>query len=274
MGTKLHELNPWRRVMVAAIVFILLAVVFNLARVVAETTFIPEQYHRLVEWGFVIVWCLIGLWQVKYLNHSLFSRALAKKMDRRTSLVLSRLFTVIGFVFIVLVAFNILQIRLSSLLVGGAVTGVIVGIGAQSTLSNLFAGLILLTLRPFSVGQYITVRTSLFSGIEYGGTVYDVNWYYTILIDGDQKRVLPNSSVIVSAITISSKEKSATHVFTVPIPYTVSDEDLNRDLLASTNGRASMRIREFSRDSYNVEIHIPADAEPGLIREILCKYQT
>lgn len=273
MIERLHELNPWRRVAVVAVVLILLAVIFNLAHDTLVMNFIPVQYHRLVEWGFVIAWCLIGMWLVKYLNHFLVTKILVKRLDRQMSRILSRVLTVVGFVFIVLVALNILQIRLGSLLVGGAVTGVIVGIGAQSTLSNLFAGLILLTLRPFHVGQYISIRTSLFSGIEYGGTVFDVNWYYTTLIDGDQKRVLPNSSVIVSAITINAKEKTASQVFTVPIPYSVSDQELSKDLHARTNGRASIKIREFTKDSYNVEIHLPPGQEPGLIRDILSKYQ-
>ena len=273
MIEKLNELNPWRRVIVVTVVLMLLAVIFNLAHDTVVMHFIPTQYQRLVEWVFVIVWCLSGIWLVKYLNHFLVSKTLGKHIDSRTSRLLSRLLTFIGFIFIGLVALNILQINISSLLVGGAVTGVIVGIGAQSTFSNLFAGLILLTLRPFSVGQYITLRTSLFSGIQYGGIVSDVSWYYTTLIDGDQKRILPNSSVIVSAITINAKEKTATQIFTVPIPYTVSDQEFSGELHARTNGRASLKIREFAKDYYNVEIHLPAGEEPSVIREILAKYQ-
>ncbi|WAH36775.1 mechanosensitive ion channel family protein [Alicyclobacillus dauci] len=273
MVGRLHQLHPWRRIMVVAIVLILLSVIFNLAHSMALMNFVPVHYHRAVEWGIVILWCVIGIWLVRYLNRFLMSKTLGKHIDRRTSRLLSRLLTVIGFLFIVLVALNLLQIRISSLLVGGAVTGVIVGIGAQSTLSNLFAGVILLTLRPFSVGQYITLRTSLFSGIEYGGTVFDVNWYYTILLDGDQKRVLPNSSVIVSAVTINAKEESASQVFTVPIPYSVSEKEISNDLRELTSGRASMKIREFTKDAYNVEIHLPASEDPGVIREILSRHQ-
>ncbi|KPV43991.1 mechanosensitive ion channel family protein [Alicyclobacillus ferrooxydans] len=274
MIERLQELNPWRRVVVVAVVLVLLAVIFNLAHDTLVMTFIPVAYHRLVEWGFVIAWCLIGMWLVKYVNHILVTRVFVKGLDQQTPRILSRLFTVVGFVFIVLVALNILQIRLSSLLVGGAVTGVIVGIGAQSTLSNLFAGLILLTLRPFHVGQYVSIRTSLFSGIEYGGTVFDVNWYYTTLMDGDQKRVLPNSSVIVSAITINAKEKKGIQVFIVPIPYSVSDQELSKNLHERTNGSATMKIREFAKDTYSVEIHLPPGYEPSLLREILSEYQT
>jgi hypothetical protein len=63
------------------------------------------------------------------------------------------------------------------------------------------------------------LRTYLFGGIEYRGVVIDVN-FYTVLIDEDQKRIIPNSSVIVSAITLNPQERK--HVYTVPIPYPVS----------------------------------------------------
>ncbi len=269
---RLHELSVGRRIMVVSITFILLAVIFNLAHDATVAHLLSVKYRRLVEWGLVLVWCLTGAWLVRNLNHMFVAKS-GGKLDRRTSVVFSRLLTAAGAVFILLVALNLLQIKFSSLLVGGAVTGVILGIGAQSTFSNLYAGLILLTLRPFTVGQYITLRTSLFSGIEYGGMVTDVNWFYTVLIDGDQRRVLPNSSVIVSAVTVNSKEKAPSQVISVPLAYSVSEKDLGAELAARTNGQASIRIREFSKDTYTVEISLPGGVDLGVIRETLAKYQ-
>lgn len=273
MRERVQQLHPWRRIVVLVAVLVVLAIVFNLAHDEADRQFVPLQYQRLVEWGLVLVWSLSGIWVVRSLNHFIVHQTLGRHIEMRTSRLLSRLTSLVGYVFIFLVALNLLRIKLGSLLVGGAVTGVVVGIGAQSTLSNLFAGFILLTLRPFSVGQYITLRTSQF-GIEYGGTVFDVNWYYTILLDGDQKRVLPNASVIVSAVTINAIEKSATQVFKVPVPYAVSEKDIARELRSRTDGRATMKIREFTASGYLVEIYLPATEDTGLIREMMAKYQT
>jgi small conductance mechanosensitive channel len=63
------------------------------------------------------------------------------------------MFSAIGYSFVLVVSLHLLHIKIGSILVGGAVTGVIVGIGAQSTLSNLFAGVVLFTLRPFLLGK-------------------------------------------------------------------------------------------------------------------------
>ena len=42
---------------------------------------------------------------------------------------------------------------------GGAITGVVVGIAAQQTLGNFFAGLVLLFARPYVPGQRVPVTS-------------------------------------------------------------------------------------------------------------------
>jgi small conductance mechanosensitive channel len=271
LESGLKDINPWRRIAIVTVILVVLSIIFDLAHDISVTNFVPVQYRPFVKWGIVILWFIIGVWLLKHLNYILMNTPLSRHVDPRTSRLISRFVTAIGYVFIVMVALNLLHINLGSILVGGAVTGVIVGIAAQSTLSNLFAGFVLLTVRPFSVGQSITLRTYLFGGIEYRGTVTDVNWYYTVLIDEDQKRILPNSSVIVSAITLNPQERK--QVYTVPIPYSVSKKEVKEALSADTDGRAMINIREFMTDAYNLEIHLPVDMDPDLIRETLAKYR-
>jgi small-conductance mechanosensitive channel len=58
----------------------------------------------------------------------------------------------------------LLTIPVQQLLVGGALTGVIVGIAAQQPLSNLFAGLVLLITRPLAVGQWVGIHSGALGG--------------------------------------------------------------------------------------------------------------
>ena len=53
---------------------------------------------------------------------------------------------------IVLGTLQLLDVDLRTLLLGGAITGVVVGIAAQQPLSNFFAGLVLLFARPYVPG--------------------------------------------------------------------------------------------------------------------------
>ena len=57
-----------------------------------------------------------------------------------------------GYVIVTFAVLSALKVNLAGLLLGGALTGVVIGIAAQQTLGNFFAGLVLLMIRPFAVG--------------------------------------------------------------------------------------------------------------------------
>jgi Mechanosensitive ion channel len=58
----------------------------------------------------------------------------------------------------------IAKVDVKELLVSGAVLGVILGIAAQQSLANLFAGLVLLFAHPFRVGSRVRFRAGALGG--------------------------------------------------------------------------------------------------------------
>ncbi|MEA2207376.1 MAG: MscS family rane protein, partial [Blastocatellia bacterium] len=93
----------------------------------------------------------------------------------------------------------LLRVELGNLLVGGAVTGVIVGIAAQQTLGNVFAGLVLLFARPYVPGQRVKFRSGAMGG-PFDGVIVTAGLMYTI-IDTDEGLVsMPNSGLLAAAI--------------------------------------------------------------------------
>ena len=80
-------------------------------------------------------------------------------------------------------------------LVGSA--GVAVSLALQGGLSNFAGGLIIMFLRPFSVGDYI-----IENGEKNEGTVEKIELYYTTLMTVDSRRiVIPNSTLTNNSIT-------------------------------------------------------------------------
>jgi len=61
--------------------------------------------------------------------------------------------TAVGYLFVTFIALVLMRIPVGQLLLSGAVTGVILGIAAQQTLGDAFAGIILMTSAPFRVGS-------------------------------------------------------------------------------------------------------------------------
>ena len=105
----------------------------------------------------------------------------------------------VGYVVVLFVTLGQLAVPVQHLLLGGALTGVVVGIAAQQSLGNVFAGLVLLVARPFSVGDHIRVRAGALGG-EFSGTVRSMNLTYVTLDTEDGPLHVPNSGVLAAAV--------------------------------------------------------------------------
>jgi hypothetical protein len=110
--------------------------------------------------------------------------------------------SVVLYVVLVVVVAGGTNLDLSGIALSGAVTGVIVGIAAQASLSNMIAGIVILFARPYRVGLFVTVRAAAFGGTEYSGAVQDITLFYTTLLDGGQEIRIPNSSMVASVVVI------------------------------------------------------------------------
>jgi small-conductance mechanosensitive channel len=104
----------------------------------------------------------------------------------------------VGYVLVAVTVLGLLYVPLDRLLLSGAITGVIVGIAAQQSLGNAFAGLVLLFFRPFAIGDYITLRSGALGG-QYDGEVIAITLIYTVLETPEGPMSFPNSGVIAAA---------------------------------------------------------------------------
>ena len=107
--------------------------------------------------------------------------------------------TAVGYLLVIFIALVLMRIPVGQLLLSGAVTGVILGIAAQQTLGNAFAGIILMTSAPFRVGEYITLRSGALGG-QYDGHVADISLTYTTLHTEEGPMSFANATVMASAI--------------------------------------------------------------------------
>lgn len=109
---------------------------------------------------------------------------------------------IIGYLIILLVAFELMNISVAKLLLGGAFLGIILGVAAQQALANFFASLILIITHPFRVGEEVTIISGSFGGAN-EGTILDIGLTHTKLklIDG-RTMFMPNSTILSWAAII------------------------------------------------------------------------
>ena len=102
-----------------------------------------------------------------------------------------------------------------------ASAGVAVSLALKDGLSNFAGGLIIMFLRPFSVGDYIVEN-----GENNEGTVEKIELYYTTLVTTDSRRiVIPNSLLTGNSITnVTAADKRRLEI-KVGISY---DSDLQK----------------------------------------------
>jgi hypothetical protein len=99
----------------------------------------------------------------------------------------------------IILTLQLFNIAVTQLVVGGALTGVLVGIAAQQSLANVFAGIVLLLARPFQVGDRVGIRSGALSGL-IEGTVSEVSVTYVRLETEKGPIHLPNSQVLAAAV--------------------------------------------------------------------------
>lgn len=116
------------------------------------------------------------------------------KRDRTVQVFILRTVSTGGWVIVLLLALPRLGVSVTALLGGVAVTGFILGFALKDTLGNLASGLLLLTYRPFKVGEMVRLD-------EHHGTVVAIGMALTVLETPDGNTVsVPNSTILGSAI--------------------------------------------------------------------------
>jgi small-conductance mechanosensitive channel len=150
--------------------------------------------------------------------------------------VLRWLVTIAGYVIVLITALGMFDVPIQHLLLGGALTGVIIGIAAQQSLSNLFAGVVLLLSRPFNIGDAIRIRSGAFGGgLE--GTVSGMGMTYVTLLTDDGPLSLPNSTMLASAVgPAPGTGYVATSPLGIETPQEIRDLAEEQARLASNDG--------------------------------------
>jgi small conductance mechanosensitive channel len=124
---------------------------------------------------------------------------LFRRLDPATAGTVGFLIRLLTVALALLVALRVAGIEARTLLVGGAFTAVIVGLAAQQTLGNVIAGTVLLSARPFRVGDRVRLQGGPLAG-QLEGTVSSLGLLYTTFARGDDSIMVPNSVVLNVAV--------------------------------------------------------------------------
>lgn len=155
----------------------------------------------------VLVFLIGGVIVVRSAGRAVHAAAADRLQGKTKGTPISFLINAVGYLVVVIGALSLTPIEPASLIFGGALTGVMLGIAAQQVLGNFFAGIVLLLVRPFSVLDRVFLKGALG---EYEGTITDMTLFYVHVQTERGPVQLPNAGVLASAIGPGARPKVET----------------------------------------------------------------
>jgi small-conductance mechanosensitive channel len=157
------------------------------------------------------VLALLGLgWAVARDIGRAAAPTLFKRMDPSTAGTVGFIVRLVTVAITLGLALSVAGASASSLIAGSAFTAVILGLAAQQTLGNLFAGMVLLSARPFRVGERVRLQAGAVGG-QLEGIVSSLGLLYTTLARGEDRIMVPNN-VVLSAAVVPLREPESVDV--------------------------------------------------------------
>ncbi|MBN1133374.1 MAG: mechanosensitive ion channel [Methanosarcinaceae archaeon] len=112
-----------------------------------------------------------------------------------------------------------------ALFAGAGFAGIIIGLAAQSTLSNIFSGISLAAFRPFRVGDLVNIHD------EYG-TISDITLRHTVVTTWDNRKLIIPNHIINDEAVINWSIEDPTILWPIDIGISYdSDIDLARSIM-------------------------------------------
>jgi small conductance mechanosensitive channel len=188
---------------------------------------------------------------------------LAQRFDVGTAGVAGFIVRLATLVTILLVSLRIAGLNPGTLALSATLTAVILGLAAQQTFGNLFAGVVLISAHPFQIGERVRFNGY---GMDVEGTVAQHGLLYLTLTDGDDVILVPNNTAL--AMSIRPLRQPAAVDMRARLPRTVDPEEIQdaitEGITVPTKGRPHVALEELDGDDIVVRVRAtPTDPHLG-----------
>jgi small conductance mechanosensitive channel len=218
-----------------------------------------SSIHTPVTVGTVLVLLALG-WAVARDVGKAAAPTFFRRMDPSTAGTVGFIVRLATVLVTIIWALDIAGVSAGGLVAGSAFTAVVIGLAAQQTLGNVFAGMVLLSARPFRVGERIRLQAGAAGGaIE--GVVSSLGLLYTTISRGEERTMIPNN-LVLSAVIIPLREPKAVDVkVTLSAGIRPSHVQAILDQQVSIETRSEPRVMLEEIDGDQVVVRVQATPE-------------
>jgi len=201
---------------------------------------------------------IVGMIVARIISNAVNRVMRARHIDATVADFLSALVRYGVIAFTLIAALGRVGVQTASVIAVLGAAGLAIGLALQGSLSNLAAGVLLVTFRPFRSGEYVDL-----GGV--AGTVLQVQIFSTTLRSADGRMVvIPNGKIIANNIINFSREPVRRNEFIIGVAYD-SDIDKVKQLLTNIiesderilkDREMTVRLNELGASSINFVVRV------------------
>lgn len=198
---------------------------------------------------------IIGLQIIKWLSRTFNKFLTNRSVDESLKPFLKSLFYNLLFILLVLSVLATVGIQMTSFVAILGAAGLAIGLSLQGTLQNFAGGVIILTIKPFKVGDFIEAQG-------FSGTVKAIYIFNTVLNTPDNKRILiPNGKLSNESVINYTTEETRRVDLVFGISYG-DDIKKAKDLLEQIV-KADERV--LAEPAYNIRVGSLGDSSVNIL---------
>ena len=177
------------------------------------TVFVDKALGYLPSIVAALLTFIIGLWAIKFIVGRVQKTMEKREIDPGVRGFTSSILSVALKILLFIVVITKLGVETTSFAAVLAAAGLAVGLALQGSLSNFAGGVLIILLKPYRVGDFISAQGE-------SGTVTDISIFYTILTTPDKQRIIiPNGQLSNNKVTNFSHYPTRRNNMTVGISY-------------------------------------------------------
>jgi len=201
---------------------------------------------------------IVGMIVARIVSNTVNRLMVARHIDATVADFLSALVRYGIIAFTLIAALGRVGVQTASVIAVLGAAGLAIGLALQGSLSNLAAGVLLVTFRPFRSGEYVDL-----GGV--AGTVLQVQIFSTTMrtVDG-RIVVIPNGKIIAGNIVNFSREPVRRNEFIIGVAYDSDIDEVKRILTEIIQAderiikdrEVTVRLNELGPSSINFVVRV------------------
>ena len=206
----LFKHSPFTRAIVRVVCLILLTILLLSAGIVPYRPLhsTGSPFRDAVHGALQVAWWLWAAW---FLVSCLRAFVIVEHRPREGKLLQDLLATLMYLAAVFAIIAYVFDLPIQGLLATSGAVAIILGLALQSTLGDVFSGLVLNCSRPYRPGDWI----SLDGGLE--GRVLELNWRATHVLTGRRDLAIVPNSTIAKAKIVNVSSPSGLHGVTIAV---------------------------------------------------------